>query len=62
MNPNAGDKKDSTSAIYNNLHFRFESSITNLKTMKRIPVFKDIVCNDGNLKDLEKIPCPVLKN
>ena len=61
MNPNIG-KKDSTSAIYNNLHFRFESFVTNPKTQRRVPVFKDIVCNDGNLKDLESIPCPVLKN
>ena len=61
MNPNIG-KKDSTSAIYNNLHFRFESFVINPKTQRRVPVFKDIVCNDGNLKELESIPCPVLKN
>ena len=61
INPKIG-QNESTSAIYNNLHFRFESFVTNPKTQKRIPVFKDIVCNNGNLKDLESIPCPVLKD
>ena len=48
--------------MYTNLHFRFETYIVNPKSQKRIPVYKDIVCNNGNLKDLESIPCPIMKD
>lgn len=48
--------------MYSNLHFRFETYILNPKTNKKIPVYKDIVCNDGNLKELESIPCPLIKD
>ena len=48
--------------MYTNLHFRFETYVTNPKTHKKIPVYKDIVCNNGNLKELESIPCPIMKD
>jgi hypothetical protein len=41
------------------LHFRFETFIVNPKNSKRIIVFKDIVSNRGNLKDLENMPVPL---
>jgi hypothetical protein len=56
MNPNP------TSAMYTNIHFRFETYVVNPKTQKKIPVYKDIVCNSGNLKDLENIPVPIMKD
>jgi hypothetical protein len=40
---------DPTSSLYANLHFRFETYVVNPKTQKKIPVFKDIVCNNGSL-------------
>ena len=58
---NTGGGKTSAS-MYSNLHFRFETYIVNPKTHKKIPVFKDIICNDGNLKELESIPCPIMKD
>jgi hypothetical protein len=51
-----------TSAMYTNLHFRFETYVVNPKTQKKIPVYKDIICNNGNLKELESIPCPIMKD
>lgn len=53
MNPHRGK------GTYSNLHFRFESCLVNAKTGRRMVVFKDIVCNDGNLKELERVPCPL---
>ena len=43
-----------------NLIFRFETSIFNNKTGKKIVVFKDIVANDMNV--LSKLPCPTYKD
>ena len=53
MNPHRG------SGTYSNLHFRFESCLHNTKTGRKMVVYKDIVCNDGNLKELERVPCPL---
>jgi hypothetical protein len=43
-----------------NLIFRFETSIFNNKTGKKIVVFKDIMANDLNI--LSKLPCPTYKD
>jgi len=43
-----------------NLIFRFETSIFNNKTGKKIVVFKDIMANDMNI--LSKLPCPTYKD
>ena len=45
---------------FDNLVFRFETSIYNSKTGKKIVVFKDIMGND--LSILEKLPCPTYKD
>ena len=43
-----------------NLIFRFETSIFNNKTGKKIVVFKDIMANDMNV--LSKLRCPTYKD
>lgn len=53
MNPHRGR------STYSNLHFRFESCLHNAKSGRKMVVYKDIVCNDGNLRELEKVPCPL---
>ena len=53
MNPHRGR------GLYSNLHFRFESCLHNIVTGRKLQVFKDIICNNGNLKELERVPCPL---
>lgn len=44
---------------YGNMHFRFETCLVNNNSGKKLLAYRDIVCNQWNLRDLENIPVPL---
>jgi hypothetical protein len=47
---------------YQNLHFRFQTSVYLPGNNKEMIVYKDIVAHEGNLDFLDSIPVPLSKN
>jgi len=46
---------------FEHLHFRFQTSVFLPVNNKEMVVYKDIVCNEGNIEQLSKIPVPLYK-